>query len=101
MERDKALSPAVCRALTIIRDHPGVAPAAFAKLMWPDAEGHRRPTKCGRSGSHRGGGMVLAAGGFLGRLVKAGLVCRGSWLSPSPNSFYLTQGGASRLKEAL
>jgi hypothetical protein len=48
-------------------------PERFASLMWPDSEGHQRSHKVGQSGSSKGVGMALAAGGFLGRLRAAGL----------------------------
>jgi len=68
------LSKARRRALEILRDNPGVTAGRFGHLMWPDAEGHKHHTKCGNKGVSVGGGMNLAAGGFLGKLIKAGLV---------------------------
>jgi transcription elongation factor Elf1 len=62
------------RALNIILKSEGdMYPERFASLMWPDSEGHQRSHKVGRSGSSKGVGMALAAGGFLGRLRTAGL----------------------------
>ena len=46
----------------------------FAAAMWPDSEGWQRYKKCGKNGVHQGGGMYSAAGGFLGRLARRGLV---------------------------
>ena len=64
------------RALEILREHPDLLAKEFARLMWPDSDCWRHPTKCGY-GVHRGGGMYLAAGGFLGKLYHKGLVQRG------------------------
>ena len=67
--------PAQRRALEIIRDRSEEINFAkqFAKLMWPDSPAWNRPKKCGY-GSHRGGGMYSAGGGYLGKLEKMGLV---------------------------
>lgn len=51
-----------------------IRPAEFAKLMWPDSEGWERHARCGPKGVSRGGGMRLAAGGYLGRLCRDDLV---------------------------
>jgi hypothetical protein len=63
------------RALKIIARNPGITPARFAELMWPNSEGHQRHHRCGY-GTSRGSGMALAAGGYLGKLVRRGLVKR-------------------------
>jgi len=67
------LSAKTLAALQIIRAHPGIQPREFARLMWPDSDGFRRSSRCGR-GSSRGGGMNLAGGGYLGRLRRCGLI---------------------------
>ena len=95
------LSTARRRALEILRDNPGVTASRFAHLMWPDAEGHKHHTKCGPKGVSVGGGMNLAAGGFLGKLVRAGLVVLthpryGTYTGLG--EFYLTREGASALR---
>lgn len=95
------LTEAQKRALTIVRDyhekhrHP-IRPTEFSKLMWPDSEGHHRHTKCGPSGVSHGGGMRLAAGGYLGKLRKAGLVTY-TWSRYDGNGYVLSKDG----KEAL
>lgn len=62
------------RAVRILcRAENPVKPKAFARAMWPDAEGWQSYAKCGAKGVSRGGGMVLAAGGYLGRLRVAGI----------------------------
>ena len=70
------LTPSLWRALTTLDRHEALLPNEFARLMWPDAPGWRHHTRCGRKGVTPGGGMVLAAGGYLGRLCKAGLIER-------------------------
>lgn len=97
------LSKAQRRALEILRDNPGIAPRAFAKKMWPDSEGHKHHTKCGNKGVSVGGGMNLAAGGFLGKLAKAGLVAAGhEWrlYGMGPLGYFLTVAGKAALREA-
>ena len=74
MMKSSDLSVTVVRALVILRDHGPLRPREFAELMWPDSEGWLRYAKCGPYGSHKGGGMYLAGGGFLGRLRVKGLV---------------------------
>jgi len=73
MTRGSDLTPKQKRALEIIRKNPGIRPREFAKLMWPDSPRWRNMAKCGY-GVHQGGGMYLAAGGFMGKLNKLGLI---------------------------
>lgn len=61
------------RALCILRDNPGIRPREFSKKMWPDSLGHQNHTPAGPHGVTRGGGMWLAAGGYLGKLAHRGL----------------------------
>jgi len=68
------MTPTRKRALRILREFPGLTPRAFGKLMWPDNPNWSAHTKCGPRGTSYGGGMNLAAGGFLGRLRMDGLV---------------------------
>lgn len=68
------LSKVQRRALQLLQERGPLRPAAFAEFMWPNSEGWAHHTKCGPSGSHRGGGMPLAAGGYLGKLSKLRLV---------------------------
>lgn len=96
------LSKARRRALEILRDNPGVTAGRFGHLMWPDSEGHKHHTKCGNKGVSVGGGMNLAAGGFLGKLIRAGLVgCihdrHGRYVGLG--EFHLTAEGRKALKE--
>ena len=67
------LSKVCYRALTIIRDRPGISPRYFAEYMWPDSEGWRHNFR-GGGGTQRGKGMWLCAGGYLKKLAKKGLI---------------------------
>lgn len=69
------ISETTRRALRIIRDNPERIRFAkdFARLMWPDSPAWKRSKKCGY-GSHLGGGMYSAGGGYLGKLEKMGLI---------------------------
>lgn len=87
--------------LRIVRDycakwHRGIDSRAFAKLAWPDAEAWTKIQKVGNHGSARGGGMVFAGGGTLGRLRRAGLV-RKDWVGPGGPTFRPTSEGLQRL----
>ncbi len=68
------LTDKTLQALRILKEHGPLAPRRFAKHMWPESAGWRRYTNCGPYGVTRGGGMNLAAGGFLGKLRRRGLV---------------------------
>jgi len=64
------------QALDILRQYPdGLTAKGFAYHMWPDSPYWRVSYKVGR-GSTRGAAVWRAAGGFLGRLVRAGLIRR-------------------------
>lgn len=61
-------------ALRILNDVVVERPRQFGLLFWGrDHPGWQRNTRCGH-GTSRGGGMNLAAGGYLGKLRKQGLV---------------------------
>ncbi len=68
------LTEKTIKALRILRKHGDMRPARFAEKMWPNSEKWSHPVKCGTHGVHRGGGMYMAAGGYLGRLARRGLV---------------------------
>ena len=70
------MTPATARALGVLHDYGPLRPREFARRMWPESDGWRRSCRCGPNGSHRGGGMYLAAGGYLGALTRRGLVQR-------------------------
>jgi len=67
------LTEAQKKACQILRDHGPIRPREFAQKMWPDSPAWRHSCRCGPNGAHRGGGMYLAGGGYLGRLVHLGL----------------------------
>ncbi len=83
------MTPTQRRALEILKYNMIEAPSQFARLMWPDSEGWKHHTKKGH-GTTRGGGMAVAAGCYLGKLRRAGLV--------SNMSFILTAKGEEALK---
>lgn len=92
---------ATIRALQLLRDDEDIhRPTEFARMMWPDSEGWQRVGKIGH-GSHRGVGMILAGGGFLGKLRAQGLIIISldrDYRSYS-NNYYLTSEGRRILKE--
>ncbi len=70
------MSEAERRTLEILREHGPLRPRDFAHKYFPrDHPGWGKPCKCGR-GVHAGGGLVLWAGGWLGRLARKGVVRR-------------------------
>lgn len=91
------LTPARRRALEILRDYPGIRPLGFAEKMWPDSEGWSHLTSCGPKGVTRGGGMPQAAGSYLGKLRKDGLVRNN--VSDFNNDYYLTEKGKQALED--
>jgi len=84
------------RALEIVRDRPGIAPREFAQAMWPNSKGHEHHHKCGH-GSSKGGMMNMAGGGYLGKLVRAGLLERS--YARHGSVFYLTKEGQEELEK--
>jgi hypothetical protein len=76
----KGIGPKTLKALQIIKDAGAVSPKQFSHLMWPDAEGHGVPGSCGY-GVAFGIGMWKAAGSFLGRLRRLGLIKNNNSLS--------------------
>lgn len=62
------------KAILIIGQRGSVRPRQFARLFWPDSEGWQRHAKAGPHGVSQGGGMSLAAGGYLGKLRRKGLL---------------------------
>lgn len=87
------VSETTIRALRIIRDNTIAMPKEFAKLMWPNSIKWTNVTKCG-DGVHRGGGMYIAAGGYLGKLRHRGLIMVGHYnIGGHYDNFYLTERG--------
>lgn len=88
-----ALTEAQHRALEIFSEHGPLMPKDFAKKMWPDSDGWHRHAKCGPHGVHRGGGMYIAAGGYIGKL------CRKGWVEFTRNrrfDYYLNEYGITQ-----
>ena len=74
-DKDHIGKASYTRALEILRQHPGISARGFAEQMWPNAEGWHHVCKVGRGATY-GAGMWRAGGGYLGRLIKQGLVRR-------------------------
>lgn len=92
----KKLTDSQTKALTIIRDNKIHYAAEFARLYFDEGNpGWRRISRCGAYGSSRGGGLILFAGGYLGKLRKAGLI---SGIG-SGYQFRLTENGRDALEE--
>lgn len=69
------LTKSQAKALRILKEYDEpIRPREFARRMWPDSECWTHWTKCGNKGVSRGGGMSLAGGGYLGKLMKRGWV---------------------------
>lgn len=71
------ITPATQRALEIVAKYPNIYPSFFARMMWPDSDHLDESYRAGPNASVRGRGLTRAAGGYLGRLRKRGLVYRG------------------------
>lgn len=92
------LTPARRRALEIVRDHPGIGPTPFARLMWPDSKGHttRSHRHATPAGGALGAGIKMRAGVFLGRLTRDGLISARP-LSHGRSDYYLSEAGRAAL----
>lgn len=94
------LTAGQARALQVIGAESVIRPREFAKLMWPESAGWRRSSRCGPNGVHRGGGMCLAAGGYLGKLAQLGLVRRQfRGMLYDEDGYKLTEQGKKSLEE--
>lgn len=72
------------QAVKLLKEYDGLSARQFAKLFWPNSAGWSRVKNQGRGATH-GKGMWLAAGAFLSKLERQGLVGRkGEYL----NRFY-------------
>jgi len=85
------------RALRILSEYEeGIHPKRFAELMWPDSPCWTKLYNCGPNGASFGVAMYRAAGGYLGRLRKKGVVrCRYDY------SYIITNAGKALLYQAL
>ena len=85
------------RALQAILDNDICCARDFAHFMWSkEHPGWQKVGKLGH-GSHRGVGMVLAGGAFLGKLHKQGLV---RFFIPFEETIRLTDKGRQALEKA-
>jgi len=67
---------AACRAWVAARDpYAEATPGELAEVFWPDSPAHTRTSNVGH-GATTGVGIKRAAGSFLHRMEKAGLVTR-------------------------
>lgn len=71
---ETVLTESLKKALLIIRDHSPSRPREFAYMMWKDSPKWKNKVKAGNNGVAKGGGMPLAAGGYLGKLRSKGLI---------------------------
>lgn len=79
---------ATAKSLRIIQQAPGLRPAEFARRYFPENhEGWSRISKCGPYGSTSGGGLILWAGGWLGKLRKRGLIDSRERLTPAGKAY--------------
>ena len=91
------------RALRVVdevasRTAYGCWPARFAEVFWKDRPSLRRSGKCGR-GSTRGVGTNLAAGSYLSKLERRGLLVRVHVRGQHNNGYRLSQAGRNAIKE--
>ena len=95
----KPLTPSQAKALTILREHPGVTAHGFAALYFTDPSQKTLFTAVSNQGNGACAGKKawLCAGSLLGKLAKRGLVRRdyGSGMG----RFYLTYEGENKLKQ--
>lgn len=81
-------------ALRLIRLNGPVKPATFAMLLWPRNPLWKKAVKGGHGTMRVGGGLCIAAGGYLGRLAARKLVKK------TADGYEITAAGSKRL-EAL
>ena len=84
------------RALKIISENAVGSHRRFEELFWPGHEGWKRHGKIGHGTSH-GVGMMLAGGGFLGKLSQQGLITVRFESGTNSRSYHLTEKGRERL----
>ena len=83
-------------SLTLIMGEGGsVKPKRFAKLAWPSSPKWETLRRCGKSGVHKGMGMYVAAGQYLGRLAKKGYLEK----DKKTGKYMITEAGANFLEE--
>lgn len=86
------------QALRVLAEHGPLSPSQFADRYYPREDPRwRRQCKCGR-GSHPGMQLVTGAGGFLGKLTKAGLASRSYRDYGHRVRYGITAAGRERLR---
>ena len=94
------ITPTCLKALNILFLHDIQQPSTFGEMLWGrDHPGYNRVSRCGPSGSRRGGGMDMAAGGYLGKLRKQGLISIHYEYRNHVRHFRLTDAGKKVLLE--
>lgn len=93
------MTKSVRRALETLRRVGEVYPRRFAREMWPDSPCWKHHTKAGNKGVMLAGGMNLAAGGYLAKLMKRGLVSL-RYSSTSQPFYSLSMEGRKALEAA-
>lgn len=99
MVKNIKLTDSLKKALLIIRDRNPQRPSEFAFMMWHDSPKWKTQVKCGKNGVSRGGGMRLAAGGYLGRLKANGFIV--IKIGEFNNTYILTDKAQQLLNECL
>ena len=85
------------RMLMLLNEYPEGLPAReVGELFWPDSPEHRKVYNIG-NGAHRGVGMWLAAGSYLHRLEKKGLVER-YWQYRDQIRWIVSEKGKERIR---
>ena len=93
----KPLTPSQAKALTILREHPGVTAYGFAALYFTDPSQKTLFTAVSNQGNGACAGKKawLCAGSLLGKLAKRGLVRRD--YGSGTGRFYLTFKGEQQI----
>ena len=87
----------VLRALRVLEARGVCHPREFARDMWPESEGWRKPSRRPWNGGSHGNAMGSAGACFLGRLRAQGLVAR----MPGDDARYaLSPSGMAMLQAA-
>ena len=93
----ESLTPKQAKALSILREHPGVTAHGFAALYFTDPSQKTLFTAVSNQGNGACAGKKawLCAGSILGKLAKKGLVRRD--FGSGTGRFFLTFGGETQL----
>ena len=97
-DQERALTDPQRKALTIVRDNPGITAGFFATLMWPDSGGWEKRSKAGNYGTRSGAGMPRAGGSYLAVLRSKGWLERKTSWSGRQFEYRLTATGERLLR---